>query len=72
MAVFFLKIVRRALAGKGERGRKDLLGCDLLVLLPPVLLVIWMGVRPGVLLRHLDRSTERFISRVTEARLLKD
>ncbi len=72
MALVFLKIVRRALAGKGNRERKDLLGWDLLVLLPPILLVIWMGVRPGLLLRHLDRATERFISRVAEATMLKD
>ena len=72
MAVVFLKVARKALARKGDRELKDLLGWEVLVLLPMILLVIWMGVRPGVLLRHLDGATDGFISQVAGAMLLTD
>jgi len=72
MALFFVKIVKKAFARKGERQRMDLGTREVLVLVPLLLLIIWMGVQPGSILEQLDRATDNFVSRVSGAASLTE
>jgi NADH-quinone oxidoreductase subunit M len=71
-AVVFLRVVRKTL-GKTEHGKKkDLRGRELLILAPLVLLVIWIGIAPGGVLRSLDPVARAFVSRVSDQVVLTE
>jgi NADH-quinone oxidoreductase subunit M len=64
LAFAFVRVARVSLRRREDRDRKALRGRELLVLVPLVLLVLWMGIAPGAVLRSLDSAAGVFVSRV--------
>jgi NADH-quinone oxidoreductase subunit M len=72
MAVVFVKTLKKALGRKGEHERKDLGAREVGILIPLLLIVVWMGIQPGIILDPLDRATNQWVSRVSGAASLTE
>lgn len=72
LAVAFVRFARVSLERREVREKKALRGRELLVLVPLVLLVLWMGIAPGRILRSLDAAAGAFISHVGDHVVLSE
>jgi NADH-quinone oxidoreductase subunit M len=64
LAVAFVRVARISLERRRDREKKPLRGRELLVLVPLVLLVLWIGIAPGRIFQSLDAAAGDFVSRV--------
>jgi NADH-quinone oxidoreductase subunit M len=72
LAVAFLRLALKTLGKKEDGYKKDLHRREILILLPLVLLVIWIGIAPGGVLRALDPAARAFVSRVSDQVVLTE
>ena len=72
LAIAFARVARVSLTGREDREKKLLRGRELLVLVPLVLLVVWMVIAPGRILRSLDAAADAFISHVSSHVVLSE
>jgi NADH-quinone oxidoreductase subunit M len=68
-AVTMLWMVKRVFFGpvthEENKGLKDLSFREIMILAPIVVAIFGIGFAPGFLLKKMDKSTEKFIERVT-------
>ncbi|MCC6272402.1 MAG: Fe-S-binding domain-containing protein, partial [Deltaproteobacteria bacterium] len=70
-AVYMLWMVERVFFGpvknKHMEGLKDLGKREVLCLLPLLILIVWMGVKPNYFLQKIEPATEALLQRVESA-----
>jgi NADH-quinone oxidoreductase subunit M len=68
-AYYMLRMFQRVMFGEvdqeANRGLRDLAGRELVILLPLVALIVWIGVYPAPFLARTEPSVERFVERVS-------
>jgi NADH-quinone oxidoreductase subunit M len=72
LAVAFARVARNSLRRSEGGDKLDLHARELLVLVPLVVLVLWMGIAPGGVIRSLDSAAHSFISRVSHGVVLTE
>jgi NADH-quinone oxidoreductase subunit M len=69
-AIYMLWMYQRVffgrLANEANEGLPDLNPREVLVMLPIVVFIIWLGVRPGLVLDKLEASVDRVLTPVAE------
>jgi NADH-quinone oxidoreductase subunit M len=69
-AIYMLWMYQRVFLGparnEANRGLPDLSLREALVLLPIAVFIVWLGIRPGLVLDRLEPSLERLLTPVTE------
>jgi NADH-quinone oxidoreductase subunit M len=66
LAAAFFRLLWKTLGAEGRGDKKDIEKRELLVLIPLLLFVIWIGVAPGGILKSLDPAVKDFVSCVSD------